>query len=73
MIIVCSRQILLYYWDIELLDRAKPMIMTSLIGWLIIRYYDDHNVYYKIDVLTAYFIIWRIIYLMWKWKDLELE
>jgi hypothetical protein len=57
----------------QVLHRMQPMIITILVGWLINRYCDDCNIYYKIDVLTAYFIIWQIIYLMWKWKDLELE
>ncbi len=56
-----------------MLDRMKPITWTILTVWLIARYYDSQNIYYKIDALPVHFIIWQFIYLMCKWQDRELQ
>jgi len=73
LIISCFFAVLLLCYDLQLFDRMKPMILTILVGWLITRYYDSQNIYYNIDMLTVYFIVWQFIYLMCKWEDLELK
>ncbi len=51
----------------------EPMTLTIFVGWLITRYCDSQNTYYRIDVITVHFIVWQFMYLMCKWKDRELE
>jgi hypothetical protein len=57
----------------QLFDRLKPIILTIFVSWLITRYFDNKNIYYKMDVLSIYFIVWQFIYPLSKWEDLELK
>jgi hypothetical protein len=60
-------------FGVQLFDRLKPIILTILVSWLITRYFDNKNIYYKMEVLSIYFIVWQFIYLLSKWEDLELK
>jgi len=72
-IIIYLFLVLALCYGLQLFDRLKPIILTILVGWLITRYFDNKNIYYKMDVLTVDFIVWQFIYLMCKWEDLELK
>ncbi len=65
--------VLVLCFGVQLFGRVKPIILTILVSWLITRYFDNKNIYYKMDVLSIYFIVWQFIYLLSKWEDLELK
>ena len=72
-IIIFLFVVLVLCYGVQLFGRIKPMVLTILVVWLIMRYFDNHNIYYKMDMLTLYFIVWQFIYLMCKWEVLELK
>lgn len=73
-VIIWSFETLSCHWPEQVLHNMTPMIMTGLIGWPLTHYYyDEYIIYYRIDILTTYFIIWQIMYLVWQWKSFELE
>jgi hypothetical protein len=73
MIIICLYPVLLLSYGSLVFHKMKPMIMTILVGWLITRYCDGQNTYYRIDVITIHFVVYQLIYLMCKWEAYELE
>ncbi len=64
---------LLLCFGVQMFVRLKPIILTILVSWLITRYFDNKNIYNKMDVLSIYFIVWQFIYPLSQWEDLELK
>ncbi|CAF4079668.1 unnamed protein product [Rotaria sp. Silwood1] len=53
------------------INRIRTIILMILIIWLLTRYYDNRILWHQIDIVTLYFIVWQIIYLICKWDEGE--
>jgi hypothetical protein len=52
---------------------VKPMVLTIIVGYGVTRYCNSQKLYYKIDVITVYFLVWQFLYLIYQWIKLQLE
>ncbi|UJR07114.1 hypothetical protein I4U23_011402 [Adineta vaga] len=46
----------------------RPIIATLICGWLIARLLDGVDCCYKIDVVSVYFLIWQVMFVITKWE-----
>jgi hypothetical protein len=66
---VTTLSLLLY--GLQLWNRLRPVIQTIMIVWLLTRFCEGNYLYYEVDVITVYFLIWQCTYIMCKWEDHE--
>jgi hypothetical protein len=57
----------------QMFGRIKPIALTTIVSWLITRYFDNKYIYYKMDMLSIHLIVWQFSYLLSKWEDLKLK
>ncbi len=46
----------------------RPLIATIICGWLVGRLWDGVDLWYKVDIITIYFLIWQVIFVIAKWE-----
>jgi hypothetical protein len=69
MVCMCVTMVSLLLYGLQLLNRFRPIIQTSMIVWLLARFCDGKYLYYEVDIITVYFLIWQCTYVMCKWED----
>jgi hypothetical protein len=45
-----------------------PVIATIICGWLVGRLWDGIDLWYKVDTIAIYFLIWQVIFIIIKWE-----
>lgn len=46
----------------------RPLIAIIICGWLMGRLWDNVGLWYEVDMITIYFLIWQVIFIITKWE-----
>lgn len=46
----------------------RSLIATIICGWLIGRLWDGVDLWYEVDMITIYFLIWQVMVVIAKWE-----
>lgn len=47
---------------------VRPVISTIICGWFIARLFDGVDLWYKMDMISVYFLIWQLMFVITKWE-----
>jgi hypothetical protein len=69
MVCIVALVILVLCYGLQIFNRICSVIKVILIVWLLARYCEDKEIWFRVDVLTIYFLVWQCTYLTCKWED----
>ena len=49
-----------------------PFVFLNISTWFLARYCNSINIAYEVDIFTAYFFVWQLICLIYKWIHQDL-